>query len=85
MEKVKRETIGEHLVSYQFKIIGKDHKEIFLNDDKWRFNCTMTREQYLEFHKYAVSLMMKTFRCTKPKALNIFEWYWQQFGVRIKN
>lgn len=85
MEKVKRENIGTHLAKYQFNMIGKDYEKVFLDDDKWRFNCTMTRKQYMEFHKYAVSLIMKTFRCKKPKAVSNFEWYWEMFGVRIKN
>lgn len=84
MEKVKRENIGQHLFEYQLKMIGKDLTSL-IDDDRWSFHFTMTRGQYIEFRKYAVSLMMKTFRCTKPKALNIFEWYWQQFGVRIRN
>lgn len=84
MEKVKRENIGIHLVDYQFKLIGKSYQKVFDNDDKWRFNCTMTRQQYMKFHKYAVSLMMKTFKCNKNKALDIFEWYWSQFGMRLR-
>lgn len=84
MEKVKRENIGEHLFDFELKMIGKTRMDI-VDQDRWFFNFTMTRGQYIEFRKYAVSLMMKTFRCTKPKALNIFEWYWSCFGVRIKD
>lgn len=84
MEKVKRENIGEHLFDYQLKMIGKIRMNV-VDDDKWYSHFTMTRNQYIEFRKYAVSLMMKTFRCNKNKALSIFEWYWQQFGVKIKN
>lgn len=84
MEKIRRENIGEHLFDYQLKMIGKTRVNV-IDDDRWHIHFTMTREQYGQFKRYAVSLMMKTFRCNKNKALNIFEWYWQQFGVRIKN
>lgn len=84
MHKVRRENIGEHLFDHQLQMIGKTRIDI-VDNDRWRFNFTMTRAQYMEFHKYAISMMMKTFRCTKRKALGTFEWYWQQFGVRICN
>ena len=84
MEKVKRENIGTHLAKYQFNMIGKDYEKVFLNDDRWKFNCTMTRKQYMEFHRYAISLIMKTFRCKKSKAISNFEWYGSQFGIRLK-
>ena len=83
MKKVRREDIGKHLFDYQLQMIGKTRIEV-LDDDKWYFHFTMTRGQYIEFRKYAVSLMMKTFRCNKNKAIGIFEWYWTQFGVRLK-
>ena len=83
MEKVKRETIGEHLFDYQLKMIGKTRLDV-IDQDRWYFCFTMTRVQYEEFKKYAVPLMMKTFKCNKNKALQNFEWYWQMFGVRLK-
>ena len=84
MEKVKRENIGEHLFDYQLQMIGKTRMDV-VDDDRWYFHFTITRAQYGGFKGYAVPLMMKTFRCPKRKALEIFEWYWQQFGLRIKN
>jgi hypothetical protein len=84
MEKVKRENIGDHLFTFELDIIGKTRLDI-IDDDRWFYHFTMTREQYIIFKDYAVSLMMKTFRCNKNKALQNFEWYWQMFGVRIKN
>lgn len=84
MEKIKRDNIGEHLFDYQLKMIGKTRIDV-LDDDKWYFHFTMTREQYVKFRKYAISLMMKTFRKSKSNCICIFEWYWEQFGVRIKN
>ena len=84
MKKIKRENIGEHLFDHQLAMIGKTRVDL-VDDDKWHFHFTMTRAQYIEFRDYAISLMMKTFRCNKNKAISNFEWYWQQFRVRIRN
>lgn len=81
--RVKREKLGDYLFDYLLQMIGKTRMEV-LDDDRWKFNFTMTREQYMKYHKYAVSLIMETLRCTKPKALRAFEWYWTVFGVRIR-
>ena len=84
MEKVKRENIGDYLFDHQLAMIGKTRMQV-VDDDRWHFNFTMTRLQYTEFREYAIPLMMKTFRCNKNKAIGIFNWYWEQFGVKIRN
>jgi len=84
MKKVRRENIGEHLFDHQLQMIGKTRVNV-LDDDHWHTHFTMTRGQYIEFRNYAISLIMKTFRCNKNKAIANFEWYWSCFGVRIKD
>jgi len=81
--KITRENIGEHLVRYQLRMVNKDLKDMF-NDDKWRFNITMTRKQFAKFKKYSLYMMQKTFKCNRTKAKNTFEWLIMRFGLRIK-
>ena len=84
MTKITRENIGAHLFDRQLEMIGKTRVDV-IDAYRWRLSFSMTRKQYIDFHTYAVKLMMKTFRCPKSKALGIFEWYWAQFGMKIKS
>lgn len=82
MEKVKRENIGEFLFDKQLTLLNINRMAIIDYDD-WRRRFPMTRNQYTEFREDAIKLMMKTFKCSKNKAKDNFNWYWEQFGVRI--
>lgn len=84
MEKITRDNIMKHLIEYELNIVGKSLIDT-LDDDKWYFNITMTREQHIEFKIYAVKLIRKIFRCNKLKGEKTFEWFDEQFGLRIKN
>lgn len=83
MEKITRMNVGEHLLDYQLKMIGKTRVDI-LADDRWYFNWTMTRAQLVEFKQYAIPLLQKTFKFNRMKAEKTFEWFRTTFGVRIK-
>jgi len=82
-KKITRATIGEHLFDRELKIIGKTRIDV-IDDDKWFYNFTMKRDEYSNFRDYSIKLMMKTFRCNKNKASETFNWYWLQFGVKLK-
>jgi len=82
MEKVKRENIGEHLFDMQLRLIGATRLMI-VDSDNWRSKFPIKRDEYSAFRDYAIKLMMKTFRCNKNKAIANFNWYWEQFGVKI--
>lgn len=82
-KKITRSNIGDHLFDKQLEMVGKTRVDI-IDDDRWRFNITMTRDQYWEFRAYAIKLLMKTFRVTKPKATKNFEWFIEMFGLRLK-
>ena len=84
LKKIKRETVGEHLFDKQLEIIGATRLTI-IDDDLWRSHYPIKREEYSAFRDYAIKLMMKTFRCNKNKAIANFNWYWEQFGVKIKS
>lgn len=86
MEKVKitRDNIVRHLVEYELAMVGKTMMDT-LNDDKWYFNITMTREQFAEFKLYAVKLIRKTFKCNKLNGEARFDSFNLALGLRIKN
>ena len=80
--KVTRENMVTHFIEYQLNMVGKTVDDV--KDDKfWYSNNCITREQFLEFKKYAVALLKKTFRCNKSKAESTFEWYNCNWGLRV--
>jgi hypothetical protein len=83
MEKITRSNITAHLLDYQLNIIGKT-KIILIDEENWRFSNTLTKEQFIEFRKYALPLLQKTFRFNKRKAEDTFKWFMDTFGLRIK-
>jgi hypothetical protein len=83
-EKITRENISKHLIEYELKIVGKTLLDT-VDDDKWYFNFTMTKEQNQNFKIYAIALLKKTFKFTKTKAENVYSWFDLQFGLRIKD
>lgn len=82
--KISRNNIGEHLFDYQLQLIGKTRVDV-IDDDRWRFNFTMTRQQMEDFRRYSIPLMQKVFKFNRKKAEDCFLWWNQMFGVRIKN
>ena len=83
MNSPNRMTIGEHLFEYELNIIGKTKIDV-IDDDRFFFNNTLTREQYGKFKEYAIPLLQKIFKCRKSKAEGIFQWFYTTFGLRIK-
>lgn len=82
--KVNRANITRHLIEYQLDIVGKRLVDT-LDDDLWYFNWTMTTEQHRQFKGYAIPLIKKIFKCNKTRAESTFDWFNEQFGLRIKN
>jgi hypothetical protein len=82
--KVTRENITRHLIEHQLGMTGKTIMDT-LDDDEWWFNNTLTTEQHVEFRKYTIKLIKKTFKCNTSKAIDTFEWFYRAFGMRIKN
>jgi hypothetical protein len=83
MEKVNRENVAEHLLDFQLSLLGKTRVDI-VNDDKFRFNTTIRREELMAFKKYAIPLLQKIFHFNKTKAKDTFDWWYMRFGVRVK-
>ena len=82
MGKITRENIGDHLIEFQLKLVGKTVEDA--KKDKWWFsNITMTKEQHTEFMIYAFPLVKKVYKCNKAKAWQTLDWFNLQFGLRI--
>ena len=77
-----RENIAMHLVEKQMMMIGKTYEDAE-NDEQWYVNNTLTQEQFLKFREEALSLMKKVFKCSKSKALENFDWWNLNWGLRI--
>ena len=81
--KINRANITRHLIEYQLDIVGKRLVDT-LDDDKWNFNWTITREEHAMFKRYAIRTLKKVFKFNTTKANETFKWFYEQFGLRIK-
>jgi hypothetical protein len=82
--KPRRENMIQHLLEYQFKMIGRTMMDTW-NDDDWYHNWHMTSEQHAEFHKYAISVIKKVFKCNRAKAQLTYNWFNSNFGLKVKD
>lgn len=81
--KINRANITRHLIEYQLDIVGKRLIDT-LDDDKWYFNWTITREEHAMFKRYAIRTLKKVYKFNTTKANETFKWFYEQFGLRIK-
>ena len=82
MTKITRLNVAEHLLEYQFSLIGKTKMDAIM-DETWIVGWTLTPEQYQQFRSYAIPLLKKVFKCNTNKAKNTFEWFMMQFGLSV--
>jgi len=83
-DSVSRKNIGDHLFDYQLELVDKKRVDT-LDVENWRFTWTLTRNQYDIYRDYTIKFCKKTFRCNRQKAVGMFEWFYKEFGLRIKN
>lgn len=82
MGKITRENLGDHLIEFQLKLVGKTVEDA-MKDEWWFSNITMTKEQHTEFMVYAFPLVKKVLRCNKATAWKTLDWFNLQFGLKI--
>ena len=82
MGKINRLNVGEHLLEYQFKLIGKTKMDAIM-DETWIVGWSLTPEQHAQFKAYAIPLLKKVFKCNTNKAKDTFEWFMMQFGLQV--
>lgn len=81
--KINRTNISRHLLEYQLNMIGRTSSDI-KKYPNWYKEWTITLVEFNFFKSYAIPLLKKTFRCNKNKAIETFEWFIMQFGLKIQ-
>lgn len=76
---INRKNILIHLLEKQFNLCDKTIEDAIL-DPNWK-NWKVKNEKYEEFKKYAIKKIQKVFKCNRAKAIHIFEWFENRFGI----
>ncbi len=83
MSKVDKPKLLYLLVDKQFEMCGYEHTYLVaFEDPNWFSKYTKTKEQSLEFKKWAIPVIMKHEKLGKKKAENFFEWFNFLYGLR---
>lgn len=80
--KITRENIADHLLEYQFNIIGRSIEEA-INTEGWQYKWEITKEEEEVFRKYAIPLLKKVFHYNTSKAKQTFDFFLLDFGMKI--
>ena len=83
-EIINRTNIIDHLIKKELEISGHTLAEAVL-DSNWTFNFTLTMEQHAQFKKYCIPLLKKIFKFRRERAEYTFEFFYLNWGLRIKN
>ena len=82
MKLITRDNILEHLMEKHLNLIEMTTLDA-LFEKNWRENWKISKNQYEEFKKYSVPLIKKIFKCNKKKAINTFDWFMNNFGMKV--
>lgn len=82
MEKINRLNVGDHLLEYQFQLIGKTLDDA-KNEPEWHNEWTISSEQFVKLQTYAIPLLKKVLKCNRAKSVYSFSWFMEQFGLKI--
>lgn len=82
MTKITRINITEHLLQYQFNLIGKTIEEAKAQED-WIKTWSVSKEKSEEFSAYAIPLLKKVFKFNTNRAKATFDWFQLNFGLKI--
>lgn len=83
MKTINRDNIVQHLLEEELWLSGHSLSDI-LGRDNWRFCFTLTGEQYASFRAGSLPLLKKVFKFNRRRAEETFSWFYQNFGLRIK-
>ena len=81
--KINRDNCARHLVEKELDMVGKTMMDT-LDDMEWYSNITMTKIQHEEFRLYSIRVIKKIFKVNTSKAIEIFNWFYVAYGLRIK-
>jgi len=84
LNKVNRQNIGFHFFDLMLILIEKTRVDV-IDDENWKKNWSISRNNYDILRDNCIKDAKKTFKCNKKKAENVFEWFYKEFGLHIKN
>ena len=80
--KSKRESLSDDLAEKMMELAGKPVS--MGHDYFYRFNNTLTREQFSQFKLEGVRMIQKALKINKRKAISVFNYFWKNYGLRLK-
>ena len=81
--KPTRVTMIQHLIEAQIGLIDKKIVDT-LEEEEWHSKWMLTERQYQKFQTYAIKIIRRVFRCNNYKAQNTFNWFYDNFGLKIE-
>jgi hypothetical protein len=77
---INRTNVSEHLLEYQFNIIGKTMANT-VTEQFWKKEWKLTKKQKEMFKSYALGILKKVFRFNGAKARETYEFFDKNFGL----
>jgi hypothetical protein len=84
LDTVNRKNAAHHLFDYELELIGKTRVDL-LDVEDFKKEWSLTRNQYDIFREYSINTLKKVYKFRKERALETFEWFYKEFGLKIKN
>jgi len=84
LTKITRQNIGFHFFDFLLVLIEKTRVDV-IDEEDWRKHWSISRKNYDILRDHCIKEAKKTFKCNRTKAESIFEWFYKEFGLRIKN
>jgi len=81
---INRLNVSEHLLEFQFNILGKTMVDT-INEVDWKKEWKLTVKQKTLFKSYATEILKKVFRFNASKARETYEFFNTEFGLKISN
>ena len=78
----KRESLASDLFNRMLEI-AKAPKDA-VADQYWKFNYTLSREEFSSFKAEGVGMIQKALKVNKRKAISIFNYFYNNYGLRLK-
>jgi hypothetical protein len=80
--KINRINVSEHLLEFQFNILGKTMFNTTQELD-WKEKWKLTQNQKNLFKSYAHLILKKVFKCNSSKASETYEFFDSNFGLSV--
>jgi hypothetical protein len=77
---INRTNVSEHLLEYQFNIIGRTMANT-VTETEWKKEWKLTKKQKEMFKSYALGILKKVFRFNGSKARETYEFFDKNFGL----